>query len=235
VNGWDGANASKWYDLLKIIAADIRGKSFKDRLEQLEKYKALYDSVRAAHVGYAQVFTKLLSDLLAATSELEIENARQNFLDGRSSASGDRYLTKHDADTYLGLTDDLADKRFLASVVVYFCYDMDSVRYGRSIDSLDMMIWDIVEFGGDKGWNSASTAFWSAVQHSEDNDELFTTAKGILEAIAARFALVEQTFSELEGNWRHDKPLSASLLTNSFNDFPRLGLSSPKNLQDDRQ
>ena len=233
MSGVDAGNARQWYQLLKEIAADFRGAAFKSKQERLDRYKALYDATRKSHVSYAKLLSDLLSDLLSIRGDTDLQNAKERFLQKRSSSAFKHYLTKHDAETYLDLTNDLAEKRFLASVVIYFCYKLDRTRYGATISNLDTMIWEIEEFGGDKGWNSASTYLWYEISDLNNVEEIANKASLLLEAVADRFSMIEKTFSELNGNWRHGQNVSASPLAQFFKNFPLLKQTSDEDQKGD--
>jgi hypothetical protein len=210
VNSLSAENISGWYGLIKQVLADFRGQAFKDKIAKLEKYQQLYQAIREIHADYVRLFTGILDDLMVDQSKIDIMAARDRFLSGRRLHSGDRTLSKFDAQNYLKLTEDIGEKRFLLSVITYFYYEMDQTRYATSLEQVDIMIWEAEEFGGLHGWNSASTAFWGAIQYSDDQQEICSLARATLAAIAERFSMLEVTYSELQQSWLNAKPISRS-------------------------
>ncbi len=209
-------DASNAYDLFKKVMADIRGRAFKSKNEKLQNYKRLYNSIRTIHEDYIRIFVKLRDEIAFSNSDEKIQKAFNVFFSDRSTLAGDRTLTKMDAETYSALSEDFAEKRFLFSIVLYFYYKMDKIRYATDLNSLDVKIWEADTSTGDAGWNSASTLVGGLYSKILEKDELSALVNNIIAAVGERFLMIEKTFSEIDGNWRSSKKISKSKFSELF-------------------
>lgn len=200
----------QWYRLLKEVLADIRGQTFRNRQEQLDRYKLLYDSTRAIHIDYIKVLTRFRDNIQSAEDNTGFVKALEIFKKNRTVNAGDRTLTKLEAKSYLDLKNDIAERRFLVSIIAYFYYNMDRVRYCSDINQADNLLLSADFSQREAGWISVSTLLWLSINSNGEKNNALEHINAVISSVGERFSTIEKTYSELEGNWRYSKPLSTS-------------------------
>jgi hypothetical protein len=227
-----GENVTTWYKLLKEFLSDVRGIDFKNQKKRLKIYEDLFGVLRQIHVDYVDMFTNLRDDMSNASEARDIGKIISKFRRRREKLSSLRVLSKHDADAYIKIADDVAEARYLASVLWYFQY-LDKEDYIiRNDDHLDYEIFAALSHSGTHGWDSASTSFLIFVKDSEDSEEIISVADKMVTSIGLRFGTVLRAYSELEGNWRYSRKPKSSALSRVLD--PLLGRKPQAEIADER-
>lgn len=191
--------ADKLYNLLKRVLRDIR-----DALNYFAKPKADYvelDKIlEIIHDDYVGFFGRFLDDIRTSATPKGIAAAKRRFLTAKRRQSKFRILSKVEAHDYLHRVTDVAEIRYLVSVIWYLAYSADyAVGRLNSLDDLDCNICLALEEDliGSGMWNSSAGYFWDEIEEIEDASALIELTKTMLDSILKKYSIMKITYDEL--------------------------------------
>jgi hypothetical protein len=195
-----------WYDLVWQIFKDLKSSIKTEKSVRFERYRQLFDSIRIIHSDYIDLFQKLYDEIVTTDTQLCI--IKRSFLSRREILSSYRTLWKGDAQIYILLADDVAEKRYLTSVIWYFHYQFSNGYDPRTLGQMDSNVLAATadNMGGEGAWDSASLAFWYQIEELEDREEVRKAAVTMIDAINRRFAMMVNCYTQLENLWIFNKP-----------------------------
>lgn len=137
------------------------------------------------------------SSTLSIRQKSHLQKIKREFIRKRQQ---DEYLRdglRHDARQIFNSINWTEERRFLAAVAYYF---LTSRRIVPRDQDLDRDIEGIMTYGGDRRWDTPSTALYFEIENEVDLDKLLEILDSARNALNQRFVYVREHFNRIQNN-----------------------------------